>query len=271
MGAAIARRLRMHGYEVNVWNRDRARAESLGVGPVVDTPADLSVASDIVLSSLAGPAAVREVYLGHRGAAAGANGQTFIETSTIGPDAVIEISAALQRRRSDLLDAPILGVPSSVADGSSLVLVSGDESRSDAAHQLLECIGAVRYVGALGTASRLKLISNSMVATLNAEAAELLRLARSNGLDVTLAFDLLARQAPGLEVRREHYTTAGASTVVFSASGMQKDLDLALDLPGARSLLPLTSTVRRLVAELARADPMADLSAMTFSDPPMPS
>jgi 3-hydroxyisobutyrate dehydrogenase-like beta-hydroxyacid dehydrogenase len=267
MGGAIARRVHASGHDVALWNRDRRKAEELALGRVFDTPKGLAAASDVVVSSLADPAALRDVYLGQDGAVGGARGQTFIDTSTAGPDVEIEISAALRQHRSELLDAPIAGVPAAVADGSALVLLSGDAPRAEAARRLLESLGTVRYVGALGTASRLKLISNTMVALTNAAAAELLRLARSSGLDTGIVFDLLARQAPGLAVRREHYTTSGTPPVVFSASGMLKDLDLALDLPGARDLLPLTSAVRRLVAELAEAQPEADLSALTFSTP----
>ena len=263
----MARRLRAQGYEVAVWNRDRTRAEAVAVGPVLETPAALAAASDVVLSSLADPGAVRDVYTGRDGAVGGAHGQTFVETSTVGPDAVAEIAAALFVHGSGLLDAPIAGVPAAVADGSSLVLLSGDAGTADAVRQVLEQFGTVRYVGPLGMASRLKLLSNSMVATMNAEAAELVRFARSSGLDTTVVFDLLARQAPVLAPRREHYTAQGTHPVLFSAAGMLKDLDLALDLPGAREALPVTSTVRRLVAELAELQPSADLSALVASPP----
>lgn len=265
MGAAMALRLRGRGYEVAVWNRDRTKGEALAVGPVLDTPAALASASDVVLSSLADPRALRDVYTGHDGAVGGAHGQTFVETSTVGPGVVAEIAAALLVQGSRLLDAPIAGVPSAVRDGTSLVLVSGDTGAATAVRPLLEQLGTVRHVGTLGTASRLKLLSSSMVATVNAEAAELVRFARSSALDAGIVFDLLAHLAPVLVPRREHYTTQGTHPVVFSAAGMLKDLDLALALPGASESLPVTSAVRRLVAELAELEPSADLSALVAS------
>lgn len=267
MGAAMARRLRAQGYEVAVWNRDRTRAEAVAVGPVLETPAALAAASDVVLSSLADPGAVRDVYTGRDGAVGGAHGQTFVETSTVGPSVVAEIAAALLARGSRLVDAPIAGVPAAVADGSSLVLLSGDAGDAEAVRPMLEHLGSVRYVGPLGTASRVKLLSNSMVATVNAEAAELLRFARSSGLDAGVVFDLLVRLAPVLAPRREHYTTQGTHPVVFSAAGMLKDLDLALGLPGAAEALPVTSLVRGLVADLAELEPSADLSALVALQP----
>ena len=138
MGGAIARRMHASGHEVAVWNRDRGKAEELAVGPVFDFPENLAAASDIVLSSLTDPAALRGVYLGRYGAVRGASGQTFIDTSTAGPDVEIDISAALRQHRSELLDAPIAGVPAAVADGSALVLLSGDAPRAEAARRLLE-------------------------------------------------------------------------------------------------------------------------------------
>ena len=76
MGAAIARRLAAEGFEVILWNRTRSRAEAVGVGSVADTAAAAAAASDVVLSILTGPDAVRQAYLGENGAADAADGRS---------------------------------------------------------------------------------------------------------------------------------------------------------------------------------------------------
>ena len=86
MGSAIAGRISGAGFELNLWNRTRSRAEALGIGTVADSPAAAVRDADIVVSSLTGAEAVRAAYLGPNGAIARAEGKVFIEMSTAGPD-----------------------------------------------------------------------------------------------------------------------------------------------------------------------------------------
>src|SRR6202008_3857943 len=69
MGGRIVRRLRDHGYQVSVYNRNRAKAEALlpyGVS-VTGSLADLGMSADVILSCLSDDDAVRNVYLGQDG------------------------------------------------------------------------------------------------------------------------------------------------------------------------------------------------------------
>ena len=68
MGGAIARRLAASGFDVTVWDRTSAKAQTLNVGRVALTPAEAIRDADIVISSLTNATAVRDVYLGPRGA-----------------------------------------------------------------------------------------------------------------------------------------------------------------------------------------------------------
>lgn len=264
MGGAIARRLHAQGFDLVLWNRDPTKASALGFGAVLENLPAVVAAADVIVTSLAGPRAFRAVYLGLTGDLKSARSHTFIDTSTVGPDAVLEVAQSLRALGSDLVDAPIAGVPSAVLNGSCLVLLSGDPARVRIARPVLEAIGQVEYVGGLGTASRLKLISNCMVAVVNVEAAELLKLARRNGLEATAVFNLLSRQAPGLEARRAHYLSAADMPNVFSLEEMLRDLDLAFQALGADKMLPVTSLVRGLVADAAKSKPTADLSALAL-------
>ncbi len=58
MGTAIARRLANTGVELVVWNRTRSRAEAVGAGTVVGTPAEAVAGVDVVITSLTGPDAL---------------------------------------------------------------------------------------------------------------------------------------------------------------------------------------------------------------------
>jgi 3-hydroxyisobutyrate dehydrogenase-like beta-hydroxyacid dehydrogenase len=273
MGSEIALRLERVGFDLTVWNRTRARAEDLGIGMVADTPAAAGRGVELVLTSLTGPEAVREVYLGPDGAAQGASGQLFVDVSTIGPDVVSEIDSVLRAHGSALVDAPVLGTVTAVESGSLVVLAGGAEADVARARPVLEALGEMHHVGGLGNGARLKLVANSMLGLVSLGGAELLAAGERSGLDRETVFSILAMYAPGLEGRRRGYVEGRHSPAMFAIRDMLKDLDLGLCLfQQAGAPVPLTALVRELVAETARTDASLDLSAVaTRYAQPLPS
>ena len=263
MGSAMALRLERVGFDLTVWNRTRARAEDLGVGMVADTPAAAARGVELVLSSLTGPDAVRDVYLGPDGAAQGASGQLFVEASTTGPDVVSEIDPVLRAHGSALVDAPVLGTVTAVESGSLVVLVGGAEADVVRVRPVLEALGEMHHVGTLGSGARLKLVANSMLGLVSLGGAELLAAGERLGLDRETVFSILARYAPHLEGRRKGYVEGRHSPAMFEIRDMLKDLDLGLSLfQRAGAPVPLTALVRELVAETALTDASLDLSSV---------
>ena len=111
MGSRMAQRLLDAGHDLVVWNRTPAKAEELVVRGATraDTPADAARRAEAVITMLADPPAMRAVFEGRDGIAAGADDSlTVIEMSTIGPKAVAEL-ATLLPPGTGLLDAPVLG------------------------------------------------------------------------------------------------------------------------------------------------------------------
>jgi 3-hydroxyisobutyrate dehydrogenase len=173
MGSALARRLAGAGLEPTLWNRTRARAEQVGVGRVVATPADAVRDAEVVITSLTGPDAVRAAYRGPAGALAAARGQVFVEMSTSGPELLAELELPLAATGSTLIDAPIVGAPTVVRCGGAAILVDGAPADVDHVRPVLGLLGEVRHVGALGSGARLKLVAKSMLGTVTMAAAEL--------------------------------------------------------------------------------------------------
>jgi hypothetical protein len=88
MGSRIVQRLRDHGYQVCVYDRNRAKAEALAShgGVVAASVLELARSSDVVLSCLTNDEAVQSVYSGPEGVFAGARpGIVVLEMSTISP------------------------------------------------------------------------------------------------------------------------------------------------------------------------------------------
>lgn len=263
MGSAIARRLAEEGAELTIWNRTREHAVALGVGRVADTPARAAAEAEIVFSSLTGPEALREVYLGPEGALASAGEKVFVEMSTAGPDADREIEPAVLARGSGFLAVPILGAPTLMAAGTATLLAGGDPSAFERVRSVLESLGTVRYVGRPADAARLKLIANSLLAIAATGAAELQVAGEAAGLDPQDVFWVLERIAPGLGSRRDGYVGDGAQPTLFALRDLRKDLHLAsTSIPGDRGERSLLAHTTRLVDEAAQQTPDEDIAAL---------
>ena len=263
MGSALAARLSSAGFEIVLWNRTRSRAEALGLGTVADTPAAATRDADFVVSSLTGPDAVLAAYLGPDGALTAGEGKRFIEMSTAGPDLVSTLAAHVAAVHGTLVDAPILGAPPLVRAGEAAILVSGPDEDVAAASAVLSVFGTVRHVGALGSAARLKLVANSMLADVILAAAELQVAGEGAGLVPDDVLWVLERVAPGIEPRRAGLIEGRHTPPMFALRDLAKDVGLALTLferSGAQT--PLTRWSRELVSAAAAMTPDADISAV---------
>jgi 3-hydroxyisobutyrate dehydrogenase-like beta-hydroxyacid dehydrogenase len=271
MGSAIAGRLVGAGFELTVWNRTRARSETLGLGRVAETPAEASRDADVVISSLTGADALRATYLGADGAIAGASGQLFIDMSTAGPDAEAELASAIQPTGARFVDAPILGSPAVVGAGQAAVLVGGEQADVERASPVLRAIGEVRPVGPLGSGARLKLVANSMFAAVHLAAAELQVAGEAAGLNPDDVFWATRRLAPGLDARRAGYLEDRHEPTLFALRDLAKDLNLAVELFGRSGVdVPMTRLARSMVSDAARHTGDLDVSSVirVYRTPP---
>ena len=265
MGSAIANRLSAAGFEVVLWNRTRSRAEALGFGSVADTPAAAARDVDIVISSLTGPEAVLAAYLGPDGALTAARGKHFVEMSTAGPDVALKLERAITATGGTLVDAPIMGAPPVVRAGEATILAGGSDEDVAAVRPVLEVLGTVRHVGSLGSAARLKLVANSMLADVIVAAAELQVAGEDADLNPEDVFWVLERVVPSLEARRSGLVEGRHTPAMFALRDLRKDVDLAEGLFGSSdALTPLMQSASRLVRTAAGSTPDLDISAVVL-------
>ena len=261
MGGAIARRLKSGGFEVTVWDRNKSKAEALDVGPAADSPAGAGRDAEIVISSVTGPQAVREIYFGPDGVFEAAAGKTLVEMSTTGAAVGQDLVAAASRKGAKLIQAPVMGSVPAVESGKLIILASTERmSDLDAVRPVLLRLGEVHYAGGIGAAPELKLIANSMLAIVSAAAAELMVAGTRQGLSPAQIFWVLTRVAPGLEARKAGYLQDTHAPAMFAVRDLLKDLDLGLAfyLPP----VPLTFLARQLFAAVAARTPDVDISAI---------
>jgi 3-hydroxyisobutyrate dehydrogenase len=120
------------------------------------------------------------------------SGGTWIDTSTGPPDDIRRRGALAAERGIAAIEAPVTGGVHKAAAGEITVLVGGDERVVEAHRSLLEALGRpVLYVGGLGAASTLKVITNMLAFVHLVAAGDALMLARRAGIDLRTAFEAI--------------------------------------------------------------------------------
>jgi 3-hydroxyisobutyrate dehydrogenase len=196
MGAAMARRMRAHGFPVRAWNRSRAKAAPLAADgvEVMDSPRAAVEGVDVLITMLTDGAAVEAAMLGPEGALAGAApGCTWLQTSTVGIVACRRLAELAARAHLGFVDAPVAGSKEPAERGELTVLASGAPELAARVNPVLETIGRkVVWLGQVGAGTRAKLAMNAWVTGVVAVLAETITLAEALGLDPRQFLDLLS-------------------------------------------------------------------------------
>ena len=250
MGTAIAGRLLAAGIGTHVWNRTRARADPLLAAGARWSDDPFADCGTVVVSLYDGPAvrAVIGPFL-----ATAPPGRVVVDTSTVDPDTTLALAATANARGIAWLDAPISGSSVQTARGEATVLVGGDPGVvADRAWLWGILGGRMHHVGPVGSASRMKLVTNLVLGLNRAALAEGLVLARALGIDPASALAVL-RDGPAasrqMETKGEKMVT-GDFSVQARLAQHHKDVGLILDAARRAGLaLPLAAAHRALLAE----------------------
>ncbi|MEO8737391.1 MAG: NAD(P)-dependent oxidoreductase [Edaphobacter sp.] len=201
MGAGMASNLLKAGVPLTVYNRTQAKAQPFaGKGARIATsPADAARGASIILSMLADDAASRDTWLGENGALAAAErGAILIESSTVSPAWIAELSALAQQCGNELLDAPVTGSRMQAEGGQLSFLVGGSGAALEAVTPILKSMSKeIIHLGPVGSGAKMKLINNFLCGVQIASLAEGLAWIERSGLDRDKALTILKNGAPG--------------------------------------------------------------------------
>jgi 3-hydroxyisobutyrate dehydrogenase len=164
MGSAIAQRLMSVGYEVNVWNRDRAKTKSLidAGAKLSPTPTALVDDCEAVVVMLLNDGASEAVYRGPNGILqAKLAGKLIIDMSTVRPDTMQTIGAAAVQKGGAFVESPVGGSTGPAKEGKLFALVGGEKADIARAMPVLEQLcRRIEHIGALGSGATMKLAIN---------------------------------------------------------------------------------------------------------------
>ena len=247
MGGTMVQRLLSAGHKVVGHNRTKSKADWLvDLGMMwADTPRDVAMRSDVIISMVSNTEALKSVVHGQYGILEGlTTDSVYIDMSTIDADTSKDIAKQVKDKGSYMLDAPVSGSSVTLAAGRLSIMVGGEKVIFDRVKPLLEDIGpTVNYVGENGLALIMKIAANINLPIQILSFAESILLAEKNGIPRDTAVEVLLNSvvaSPALKYRVPLMLDI-LSEVLFDVDMMQKDLNLALSM-GQRSDVPLPIT-----------------------------
>ena len=185
LGAAIAARLLQAGFRVLGFDPDvKKRSGFVALGGVAAaSAAEVAGACGTVVLAVFDTAQVEAVVEGPAGLFDTAV-RTVVCMSTCDPDRIGSLAGRAALRGLTLLEVPVSGTSSQVAQGHGVALVGGDEQAAEAAAPVIEAICPRRYyLGRAGNGGRAKLVVNLMLGLNRAAIAEGLAFAERLGLE----------------------------------------------------------------------------------------
>jgi 3-hydroxyisobutyrate dehydrogenase len=234
LGYYLASSLVRSGHSVMVTDLDRTRADGLlKLGATWgETAQDVARNSDVVFTCLPSPAAIAAVVTGPHGVLAGLRaGTTWIDNSTNDRTETLRLGALCQAQGVQMLECPVTGGVHKAAEGDITVLVGGDQDTFERHRHLLEALGRpILYMGPLGNAAIIKVITNMLAFVHLVAAGEALMLAKQGGLDLAQSFEAIRNSSGNSFVHETESQVIlnGSYNIGFTMDLALKDLGFAL-------------------------------------------
>ena len=278
IGRACASNLIADGFPVYALRRPSTADFVDHGGHLCADTAELSAASEVIITCLASEAQMDEAYNSPQGLIAQArSGQTVVEMGTFPVALKKPLADALAAKGAAMLDCPISGIPAMVLQRNAILFVSGDEAAAQSIQPVIDSIAPKScYVGAFGVGMTTKLVTNLLVVVNSMAVAEAMVLGNLSGLDSESMLKAVSPSAGGSAVlnyrgpmmaKRTYQPAAGAASIVMK--------DLAYIRDHARAVgaaTPLVETAldwfKRMIEEGRAEDECAGIYEVILNASP---
>ncbi|MBM3541648.1 MAG: NAD(P)-dependent oxidoreductase [Alphaproteobacteria bacterium] len=236
MGEPAAANLARKGFALCVHDLRVERARRLKeMGAAwVASPREVARTSDVVITSLPGPAEVAAVVEGPDGLVHGLRrGATWIDMSTSDLHQMARLAQRLGTMGVAVLEATATGGVQNARMGQITLFVGGRREDFDTHRPVLEGIAnRILYMGALGQATITKLITNMLCFVHQSALAEGLALAARAGITPAAMLSAIQASYAGSFVAEVDgpQILDGSYDKTFTIGLVAKDMTLALDL-----------------------------------------
>lgn len=253
MGANMARRLQERGFHITaLYDVERTAATSLAqeLGSFASQSlGEVTAAADAIITVVSDDAAMRAIFSApDDNLLKNAAGKLFINCATVSPEVHVEVEQLAQAAGAQTLEACMASSITQAREGSLYLMCGGERATFEKAEPILEALGGkIRYIGAAGSAAKVKALVNMVMNINTAGLAEGLGLGDALGLDLTMLREVFGEtgaasrvlQTDGEDMQnRDH-------ACFFSAAHAAKDSGIALGLAENAGLdLPLAEATK---------------------------
>lgn len=191
MGAHLARRLALAGFDVTAWNRDAAKVaalESHGVRAAQNLRSALATADAAIVMLSTGPVIDTVMFDGDDGdngaaIAAMREGTLLIVMSSIPVETAKSQAALVAERGIGYIDAPVSGGEPGARDGTLAIMAGASDPDFERAAPLFAPLGQATRLGPVGSGQLAKLANQVIVGGTLVAIAEALTLVERGGAD----------------------------------------------------------------------------------------
>ena len=232
LGEGLCNSLVTAGYAVTVndLNKDLAKRLLAGGAQWADSVADACQDADVVITVLPSPAVSRKVAEGKGGVFENLkSGGTWIEMSTTDMDDLLRLTEVARAKGIQVLECPVTGGVHLANSGEITVLVGGEESTFKAVEDILRTIGGeIIYMGKMGNASVVKVVTNMLAFIHLIAAGEAMMLPAKYGVDPDATYRAIRASSGNSFVHETEskLVLSGSYNVKFTMDLACKDLGL---------------------------------------------
>lgn len=195
VGGKLAGNLARNGVDLTVrdLNEELEAPFLTGGAKRAASPLEMIRAVDIVITCLPSPAASAQVMEAPDGILAGLSpGKVWLEMSTTDAAEVQRLGAKVAARGAMALDCPVSGGCHRAETGNISIFAGGPREAFEQVLPVLAILGRqILHTGPLGSASKLKVVTNYLCTVHLAALAEALSVCKVAGLDMNTAYEAI--------------------------------------------------------------------------------
>jgi 3-hydroxyisobutyrate dehydrogenase len=193
VGSALAGNLLRHGLDLTVRDRDEAAVAAFVERGARrgESPRAIAEDCDLVITCLPSPAVSAEVVGGEDGLLEGlAPGKVWLEMSTTDATEIQRLERKVAAKGASAMDCPVSGGCHRAATGNISIFAGGDRATFERVLPVLSILGhQILHTGPVGSASKLKVLTNYLCTVHLVALAEALTTAKVMGLDLNTTYE----------------------------------------------------------------------------------
>ena len=195
VGGKLAGSLLRNGADLTVRDLNgKLEADFVSRGAIrAASPREMAERVDILITCLPSPAASADVMERPDGILAGLRaGKIWLEMSTTDADEICRLGALVEDRGALAMDCPVSGGCHRAETGNISIFAGGSRAAFERVLPTLRILGRrILHTGELGSASRIKVVTNYLCTVHLAALAEALTVCKVAGMDMNTAYEAI--------------------------------------------------------------------------------